>query len=217
LLNKLIDENLVEARAIVGFYPCNSNNNDDIEVYDENDSKTQKALFATIRQQLDKDQDNFVAMSDFIAPKSSGKTDYIGAFACSAGFGQDELCKKFTADNDDYNNMLVKTLTDRLAEAMSEQLHQEVRKDLWGYSPDETLSVSECISVKYKGIRPAPGYPTQPDHTEKTVMWDLMNIEEQTGISLTESLAMSPASSVSGMYFANPNAHYFGTDEICRD
>lgn len=113
--------------------------------------------------------------------------------------------------------MLVKTLTDRLAEAFAEQLHQEVRKSLWGYSADEQLSEQECINVKYQGIRPAPGYPTQPDHTEKTVMWNLLQIEQETGISLTESLAMNPASSVSGLYFANPHAQYFSVDEICKD
>lgn len=115
-------------------------------------------------------------MSDFIAPKKSGKTDYIGFFACSAGFGQDELCKKYVEDGDDYNNMMLKTLTDRLAEALSEQLHVEVRKDIWGYSPNENLTVAQCLNVQYQGIRPAPGYPTQPDHTEKTTMWELMQI-----------------------------------------
>ena len=145
----MIDEGTIEARGILGFYPCNSNDNDDIEVYDEADSKTQKALFCTLRQQLDKDQDNFVAMSDFVAPKSSGKTDYIGFFACSAGFGQDEVCKKFVADGDDYNNMLVKTLTDRLAEAFAEKLHLDVRKELWGYSPDENLTAQDYLAVRY--------------------------------------------------------------------
>lgn len=217
MLNKLIEENLIDARGIVGFYPCNSNDDDDIEVYSPEDRETLKSKFCTIRQQLDKDQDNFLAMSDFVAPKSSGKKDFVGFFACSAGFGQDELCQKFLADGDDYSNMLVKTLTDRLAEAFAEQLHQEVRKSLWGYAADEQLSEQECINVKYQGIRPAPGYPTQPDHTEKTVMWNLLQIEQETGICLTESLAMSPASSVSGLYFANPHAHYFSVDEICKD
>lgn len=156
-------------------------------------------------------------MSDFIAPKSSGKTDYIGFFACSAGFNQDSICEKYVKEGDDYNNMLVKTLTDRLAEALAEKLHQDVRKDIWGYCPDEQLSVAECLNVKYQGIRPAPGYPSQPDHTEKTVMWDMMKIKEQTDIELTESLAMAPASSVCGMYFANPHSHYFACDEICKD
>ena len=217
MLEEIIEKDLIEARGIVGFYPCNSNENDDIEVYDEQDGTTLKAQFSTLRQQLDKDQDNFVAMSDFIAPKSSGKLDYIGAFAVSAGFKQDELCKKYVESGDDYNNMLVKTLTDRLAEAFSEQLHQEVRKEIWGYSPQENLTVQECLAVKYQGIRPAPGYPSQPDHTEKRVMWDLMKIKEETGIELTESLAMAPASSVCGLYFGNPNAYYFGVEEICKD
>jgi len=217
MLTEILEGGKIEGRAIVGFYPCNSDDQDDIEVYQEADQETVSAKLGTLRQQLDRDQDNFVAMSDFIAPKSSGKKDYIGFFACSAGFGQDEVCKKFVENNDDYNSMMVKTLTDRLAEAMSEQLHQEVRRDLWGYSKEEELSVAQCINVQYQGIRPAPGYPSQPDHTEKTVMWNLMDIEAQTGISLTESLAMNPASSVSGVYFANPNAHYFSVDEICRD
>ena len=163
------------------------------------------------------DQANYVSMADFIAPRESGVQDYIGAFACSAGFRQDELCQKFLADGDDYNNIMVKTLTDRLAEAFAEYLHVLVRRELWGYSPDETLTPAQCLNVQYQGIRPAPGYPSQPDHTEKTTMWRLMQIREQTGIELTESLAMSPASSVSGLYFANPNAHYFAVQEICKD
>ena len=156
-------------------------------------------------------------MSDFIAPKSSGKTDYLGLFACSAGFKQDEVCQKYAADHDDYNTMLVKTLTDRLAEAFAEQLHQRVRKEIWGYSREESLDVSQCLNVQYQGIRPAPGYPSQPDHTEKKVMWDLLKITEETGIELTESLAMSPASSVCGQYFANACSHYFAVEEICKD
>lgn len=142
MLKNIVDNDLIEARAILGFYPANSNGNDDIEVYDENDGKTLKATYATLRQQLDKDQDNFVAMSDFIAPKSSGKTDYLGFFACSAGFKQEDICKKYVEDGDDYNNMMVKTLTDRLAEALAEQLHEEVRKEAWGYAPDEDLTAA---------------------------------------------------------------------------
>jgi 5-methyltetrahydrofolate--homocysteine methyltransferase len=217
MLKTIIDGKLVEARAIIGFYPCNSDENDDVIVYDETDSTTEKAKFCMLRQQLDKDQDSFVSMSDFIAPKSSGKTDYIGFFACSAGFKQDELCKKYVEDGDDYNNMMVKTLTDRLAEALAEKVHEDVRKDMWGYCPDENLTVAEMLNVKYSGIRPAPGYPSQPDHTEKETMWKLMNIKEQCGIELTESLAMAPASSVCGQYFANPHSHYFAVEEICKD
>lgn len=217
MLNNIIDNKLVEARAVIGFYPANSDNQDDIEIYDPEDLTKQIAKFGTLRQQLDKDQDNFVAMSDFIAPKTSGKTDYIGFFACTAGINQDKVCQKYVDENDDYNVMLVKTLTDRLAEAFSEQLHQEVRKDIWGYSPEEELDVGQCLSVSYQGIRPAPGYPSQPDHTEKRIMWDLLKIQEETDIELTESLAMSPASSVCGQYFANPCSHYFAVEEICKD
>ena len=143
MLQDLITNKKIEARAIIAFYPCNSNEDDDIEVYDEQDGQTLRAKFFTLRQQLDKDQDSFVAMSDFIAPKSSGKLDYIGFFACSAGFKQDEVCAKLQEGGDDYNIMLVKTLTDRLAEAFSEHMHHEVRTKLWGYSPDENLTVKE--------------------------------------------------------------------------
>lgn len=217
MLNEIIEKKTIEARAIVAFYPCNSNEDDDIEIYDENDGKTLKGKWCTLRQQLDKDQDNFVAMSDFIAPKKNGVTDYVGFFACSAGFNQDEVCKKYVEEGDDYNNMMVKTLTDRLAEALAEKLHEDVRKDMWGYAPDEDLSVADMLNVKYQGIRPAPGYPSQPDHTEKSTMWKMMNVFEDSGIELTESLAMNPASSVCGLYFAHPHSHYFAVDEICKD
>ena len=217
MLEEIIKEGSIEARAIVGFYPCNADENDDVEVYDEVDGKTVKAKFCMLRQQLDKEQDAFLSMGDFVAPKSSGKTDYIGFFACSAGFNQEAVCKKYTDDGDDYNNMMVKTLTDRLAEALAEKLHEDVRKDMWGYAPDENLSVQDMLNVKYQGIRPAPGYPSQPDHTEKTTMWNMMNIQEECGIELTESLAMHPASSVCGLYFANPHSQYFAVDEICKD
>lgn len=135
----------------------------------------------------------------------------------STGFGQDELTKKYLEQGDDYSNIMLKALTDRLAEALSEYMHVYVRKELWGYSPDEKLTPAQCLNVEYQGIRPAPGYPSQPDHTEKLTMWKLMDVEAQTGIQLTESLAMSPASSVSGLFFANPNAYYFAVQEICKD
>lgn len=144
-------------------------------------------------------------------------TDYVGMFAVSAGFKEDEICKKFQQDLDDYSVIMIKTLADRLAEAFAEQLHAEVRKKHWGYAPEEDMQVQDVLNVKYQGIRPAPGYPSQPDHTEKLTMWKVMDIKEQTGIELTESLAMNPASSVSGLYFANPHAHYFAVEEICRD
>ena len=138
-------------------------------------------------------------------------------FAVSAGFRQEEACAKFALDHDDYSIIMIKTLSDRLAEAFAEQLHTEVRTTLWGYSPEENLSPADILNVKYQGIRPAPGYPSQPDHTEKQTMWDLLKVKDATGIELTESLAMNPASSVSGLYFANPHAHYFAVEEICKD
>jgi 5-methyltetrahydrofolate--homocysteine methyltransferase len=156
-------------------------------------------------------------MADFIAPKDSGVQDYVGMFAVSAGFKQEEACAQFQKDNDDYSVIMLKTLSDRLAEAFSEQLHVEVRKTLWGYSPQEDLSYADILNVKYQGIRPAPGYPSQPDHTEKLTMWDIMKVKETTGIELTESLAMNPASSVSGLYFANPHSYYFAVEEVCKD
>jgi 5-methyltetrahydrofolate--homocysteine methyltransferase len=156
-------------------------------------------------------------MADFIAPKESGVKDYIGMFAVSAGFKQDEACKKFIEEGDDYSVIMIKALSDRLAEALAEELHVEVRKNLWGYSPNENLNAADILNVKYQGIRPAPGYPSQPDHTEKLFMWDLMKVKETIGIELTESLAMNPASSVCGLYFANPHSHYFAVEEVCRD
>ena len=170
-----------------------------------------------LRQQLDDGKDNFLSQADFVAPQSSGQQDYVGAFAVSTGFGQDELCEKYLQDGDDFSNILLKALTDRLAEAFAEYLHVYVRKELWGYASAEELTPAECLNVKYQGIRPAPGYPSQPDHTEKLTMWNLMDIEAQTGIKLTESLAMSPASSVSGLYFANPCSQYFAVQDICKD
>jgi len=216
MLHKIIENRWLEARGVVGFYPANTVEHDDIEVYTPDGTATIGKLH-TLRQQVERDADAFVAMSDFIAPKESGVRDYIGMFAVSAGFRQEEACKQFEKDNDDYSVIMIKTLADRLAEAFSEQLHVEVRKSLWGYSPDEDLSHADILNVKYQGIRPAPGYPSQPDHTEKLTMWDIMKVKEMTGIELTESLAMNPASSVSGLYFANPHSYYFAVEEVCKD
>jgi len=218
MLDKIIKNKWLEARGIVGFYPANTVDHDDIEVYSPGPEKGKVLCkFHSLRQQVERDQDHFVALADFIAPKETGVTDYIGLFAVSAGFRQEEICAQFEKDHDDYSIIMLKTLADRLAEAFSEQLHVEVRKSLWGYSPEENLSHADILNVKYQGIRPAPGYPSQPDHTEKRTMWDLMRVKEETGIELTESLAMNPASSVSGLYFANPHAYYFAVEEICKD
>merc|ERR1711916_85515 len=191
---------------------------DDIEVYANEDRKESIGTFFGLRQQAQKEStEPYYCLSDFVASKESGIPDYIGAFACSAGFGVDELCAEYAKDSDDYKSIMAKALADRLAEAFAEMLHQRVRKEIWGYSPDEQLTPTECIAVKYQGIRPAPGYPTQPDHTEKTTMWNLMKIKDETGIELTESLAMLPAASVSGLYFASPQAKYFSLGKVTED
>ena len=162
------------------------------------------------------DKPNF-ALSDFIAPKKNGYTDYIGIFCVTTGIGVDKLSKYYENKNDDYNSIMVKALADRLAEAYAEYLHKKVRTKFWGYSPEEKFNNDDLIKEKYSGIRPAPGYPACPDHLEKKTIWDILNVENNIGVSLTESLAMWPAASVSGYYFANPNAKYFGLGKISKD
>jgi len=217
MLEEIISNNLLEARGIVGFYPANSSG-DDILVYNPDQSGQEAARFYGLRQQTEKEiNDCFACLSDFIAPRESGLTDYIGVFAVSAGFGSKELCARYEAEHDDYNIILVKSLADRLAEAFAEQLHQETRTKLWGYNRSEAMDADSMHKLQYEGIRPAPGYPSQPDHTEKQTMWKLLDINNQTGISLSDSLAMEPAASVSGLYFANPKSSYFSVGKIQRD
>jgi 5-methyltetrahydrofolate--homocysteine methyltransferase len=171
-----------------------------------------------LRQQVDNDSgDPYLAYGDFIAPKSLSIKDYVGMFAVSAGFGVDALEKHYKNQHDDYSIIMAKALADCLAEAFAEVLHEEVRKEHWGYAAQEQLSVDDKLKVKYKGIRPAPGYPSQPDHSEKTTLWQLMKVKEQTQIELTESLAMMPAASVCGLYFANPESRYFAVGKIDKD
>ena len=216
LLKRVFDEKLLKAKAIFGLFPANTVNDDDIEVYDDN-GKTQ-ATFLTLRQQLKKREGipNH-ALSDFVAPKDSRKQDYIGAFCVTTGFGTQELAQQFEADNDDYNSIMIKALADRLAEAFAEYLHKEVRTKHWSYVQNEDLANDELIKESYKGIRPAPGYPACPDHLEKTTIWKLLKVEENIGVKLTESLAMWPAASVSGYYFGNQEAKYFGLGKITED
>jgi len=223
LLEKIAREQVFEARAVLGFFKANSINDDDVEIYNHvvetgvNGRVTQTTL-NFLRQQSKKAPNlpNY-ALSDFIAPKESGKEDYIGAFVVSCGFGVDELVKKYEADLDDYNSIMTKALADRLAEAFAEYLHQKVRKELWGYDRSENLSNEELIKEKYIGIRPAPGYPACPDHLEKRKLFDLLHVEEEIGVTLTESYAMNPAATVSGWYFANKEARYFGLGKIQKD
>jgi 5-methyltetrahydrofolate--homocysteine methyltransferase len=216
ILKRILDEKLLTAKAIFGIFKANSNETDDILVFDENNQ--QKATFITLRQQAQRSKGkDYLALSDFIAPESSGKTDYIGAFCVTTGFGTDELAQEYEKANDDYNAIMVKALADRFAEAYAEFLHKKVRTEYWGYANQENLTNEELIAEKYKGIRPAPGYPACPDHLEKHTIWDLLKVEENIGVYLTESLAMFPTASVSGYYFGSPNAKYFGLGKIAED
>ncbi|MCI2229117.1 methionine synthase [Polaribacter sp. MSW13] len=216
LLKKVFDNKLLKAKAVFGLFPANTINDDDIEVY--NDEKEVQNTFLTLRQQLKKREGvpNH-ALADFIAPKETGLQDYMGAFCVSTGFGTAELAAQFEAENDDYNSIMIKALADRLAEAFAEYLHKEVRTKHWGYALTEDLSNKELIKENYKGIRPAPGYPACPDHLEKKTIWSLLNVYERIGVELTDSLAMWPAASVSGYYFANEEAKYFGLGKITKD
>ena len=214
LLQKIFDEKLLKAKAIYGIFEANSIADDDIELTHENDT----FHFRTLRQQLKKraDKPNF-ALADFIAPKASGIQDYVGCFCVTTGFGTKELAEGFEAEHDDYNSIMIKALADRLAEAFAEYLHQKIRKSDWGYAKNEYLTNDELIKEAYKGIRPAPGYPACPDHLEKLTIWEVLQVEKRIGVTLTESLAMWPAASVSGYYFANPEAKYFGLGKIKED
>jgi len=216
LLRKIVEQRLFTANGVYGFFPANSAG-DDIEVYRDNSRATVLTTFHTLRQQSEKPQgQNSFALADFVAPKESGRADYIGAFAVTTGVGVDALCKEFERDHDDYNSIMAKALADRLAEAFAEFLHKQAR-DAWGYGKGEALSSEDLIREKYRGIRPAPGYPACPDHTEKRLLFDLLSAEQQAGITLTESFAMWPAASVSGFYFAHPEAKYFAVGKIGKD
>ncbi|MFE3868055.1 vitamin B12 dependent-methionine synthase activation domain-containing protein [Flavobacterium sp. LS2P90] len=216
MLEVILREKKLTAKGIYGIFPANQVNDDDIELSDENGKVLEK--FLTLRQQSQKTKGApNIALSDFIAPKDSGKTDYMGAFCVTTGFGVDEWAAEFERDLDDYNSIMVKALADRFAEAFAEYLHEKIRKEIWGYSSDETLTTEGMIAEDYKGIRPAPGYPACPDHLEKPTIWKLLNVEQEIGVTLTESMAMWPASSVSGYYFGNPESKYFGLGKIKED
>jgi 5-methyltetrahydrofolate--homocysteine methyltransferase len=217
LLDKIISEKLLQANGVVGLFPANSEG-DDIEVYADESRKRILHSLHTLRNQNTKAETaNNLALADFIAPKESGVNDYVGAFAVTTGIGIEKLIDKFEKDHDDYNSIMVKALADRLAEAFAEHLHEKVRKEFWGYAQNENLSSEELVKEKYRGIRPAPGYPAQPDHTEKKIIFDLLQAEKNTGIQLTESLAMYPTAAVSGLYFARSDAKYFNVGKISKD
>ncbi len=218
LLRQIIDEKWLTARAVIGFFPTNSINDDDLELYKDDDRSEVIALLHHLRQQRQKapGQPNY-ALSDYIAPKETQKADYIGGFAVTTGLGIEKYVKQFEADDDDYNAIMLKALADRLAEALAERMHERVRKEFWGYVSDEAFDNAALVAEKYQGIRPAPGYPACPEHTEKRTLFQLLNVEENTGIELTESCAMYPAASVSGWYFSHPQSKYFGLGQISKD
>jgi 5-methyltetrahydrofolate--homocysteine methyltransferase len=226
LLREILEEKKLKAKAIFGLFPANSINNDDIELKRhpehsrgaKDEVQPSIFIFRTLRQQLQRREGvPDYALADFIAPKETGKQDYVGCFCVSTGFGTEELAKEYEAELDDYSSIMIKALADRLAEAFAEYLHKEVRTKHWGYAVNEDLGNEELINEKYNGIRPAPGYPACPDHLEKLTIWEILKVEENIGVRLTESLAMWPAASVSGYYFGNPQARYFGLGKIKQD
>ena len=217
MLKMIMDKKRLKLNGLIGFYPANTVG-DDIEIYADETRGEKTHTFHTLRQQAEKDvEEPYMALSDFIAPKSSGVKDYLGMFVATAGIGLDELVAEYKVANDDYSYIMAEALADRLAEAFAELMHEQVRKDHWGYAKDEAFNCDDLLKVKYQGIRPAPGYPTQPDHTEKGTMWDLMDVEKEIGVELTESFAMLPSASVSGMYFAGKSSTYFNVGKIPTD
>ncbi|MDV6237673.1 methionine synthase [Leptospira ellisii] len=217
LMKTIVDGKLFRTKGVIGIFPANSIG-DDIEVYEDEERSKLLTVFHTLRQQIQKeDGEPNYCLADFVAPKSSGRTDYVGGFAVTAGHGVEEFAKQFENNHDDYNSIMAKALGDRFAEAFAEYMHYKVRKEYWGYAKDENLSAEDLIRERYRGIRPAAGYPASPDHTEKRVLFDLLQAEKNTGITLTEHFAMWPASSVSGLYFAHPQSKYFAVAKINRD
>jgi len=217
MLKQIIEEKWLSARAVIGFFPASSVG-DDIEVYVDDEREEVRVVLHHLRQQMAKPSDRpNSCISDFVAPKDSGKQDYVGAFAVTAGIGIDEHVKRFEDDHDDYNSILLKALADRLAEAFAECLHKRVRQEFWGYAADEKLTNDDLIAENYQGIRPAPGYPACPDHTEKAALWSLIEPDKNAGITITESFAMLPTAAVSGFYFSHPDAKYFGTGKVKQD
>ncbi len=218
MLQTLIEEKWLRARAVVGFFPANTVGDDDIDVYSDDTRAAVSVRLHHLRQQKSKPQDQAqLCLADFVAPAASGRCDYVGAFAVTAGIGIDAHVARFEAAHDDYSSIMLKALADRLAEALAERMHERVRRELWGYAAQEHLDNKALIGEQYQGIRPAPGYPACPDHTEKAALWQLLDAERTAGITLTESFAMFPTAAVSGFYFSHPRAHYFGVGKIDRD
>jgi 5-methyltetrahydrofolate--homocysteine methyltransferase len=220
MLTRIEKEHLLRANGVIGLFPANTVNHDDIEVYADETRSQVLTVIHTLRQQVKKQGGSpgvFMSLADFIAPKESGIIDYIGGFAVTAGLGIDKWIKTFEAENDDYNAIMIKGLADRLAEAFAERLHERVRKEFWAYAPGENLKKEELIKEKYQGIRPAPGYPSCPDHTEKQTLFDWLRVPGHTSITLSENFMMVPGASVSGYYFAHPQSQYFSIGKIATD
>ena len=216
MLARIIQQGELEARGVIGFWPANSDG-DDIVLYTDESRQTELARLHTLRQQMIKSGDGAnVALADFVAPIGT-KPDWVGGFAVTAGHGELELAQRYRDASDDYSAILSTAIADRLAEAFAEAMHRKVRTELWGYAPDEPFDIDQLIAEQYRGIRPAPGYPAQPDHTEKTTLFRILDATANTGLELTESLAMTPPAAVSGLYFSHPEAHYFGVGRIERD
>jgi 5-methyltetrahydrofolate--homocysteine methyltransferase len=216
LLDQLVAEARVRTRAVVGFFPANAIG-DDIELYTDNHRNERRAVLHHLRQQFAKEGRANRCLADFVAPTASGKPDWVGAFAVTAGIGVEEMARELTEAGDDYTAILVKSVADRLAEALAELMHERVRRDLWSYAAEERLSNEARVREAYRGIRPAPGYPACPDHTEKHTLFELLDVEHSLGVALTESYAMIPTASVSGWYLSHPEAAYFGVGRIGRD
>jgi 5-methyltetrahydrofolate--homocysteine methyltransferase len=218
MLKQMVAEKWLTAKGVVGLFAANADD-DDIVVYEDDTRRRERARLYTLRQQIARARGKraHVALADFVAPRDIGPADYIGGFAVTAGIGEEAVAERFARANDDYSKILSQALADRLAEAFAERLHERVRREFWAYAPDEDFTPEELIREAYRGIRPAPGYPAQPDHTEKRTLFDLLDAEAATGIELTESFAMWPASSVSGLYFSHPDSHYFGVGKIDND
>ncbi len=218
LLDRIVAEGLLRARAVIGLFPAAALPNDSVEIYADGSREEALAAFHFLRQQRKKPPGRpYRSLADFVAPKTADLEDHIGLFAVTAGLGAEELARRFEEEHDDYNAIMVKALADRLSEAFAELMHERVRRELWGYAPEERLDNEALIREEYRGIRPAPGYPACPEHTEKRTLWKLLDVEKNAGISLTESCAMSPPSAVSGFYFSHPESRYFGVSEIGRD
>jgi 5-methyltetrahydrofolate--homocysteine methyltransferase len=218
MLQQMIAENWVEARAVFGLFPANTVNDDDIEVYADESRSSVLMTWHNLRQQMKKPEGRAnLCIADFVAPRASGLKDYLGAFVVTTGIGEDERAHAFEAAHDDYSAILFKSLCDRLAEAFAEHLHLRVRREFWGYASEEALSNSELIGEKYQGIRPAPGYPACPEHSEKAPLFEVLDATSSIGVVLTENFAMWPGAAVSGFYLSHPDSQYFAVAKIERD